>query len=200
MVFYAILAERQIMRTKAPMTYEDIYNLQQIVMDADSPYEKTNYQNMLFSYCWQAIDYVDMMTEHGSKADFTMESLLGMIPAVVYMITDEDKAEGDSTIEKLASVKELMAGYLMFTLYNRHLAAGNTVRYKMNEFGNGMSLVVSNHEKGLYKVIDIMESLDWAFCAIDFDELDEIEEEEEEEERIELSFNIPAFFKALLDN
>ena len=171
--------------------------LQEVVMDADSPYEKVDYQNMLFSYCWQAIDYVDMMTEHGFKADFTMETLPEMIPAIGLMMADEDKSEGDSITEKLASVKELLAGYLMFTLYNHYTVAGNTVRYRMNEYKNGMSIVISNHETGFYKVIDIRESLDWAFCAIEFDELDE--EEAEEAGEFVFSCNPKLFFKALLE-
>lgn len=158
------------MKTKAPMTYEAIFKLQEVVMEPGSPYEKTNYQNMLFSYCWQAIDYVDMMKEHGFKADFTLESLPEMIPAIGFMMEDDEKSDGDYIIERLASVKELMAGYLMFTLYNYHVLKGKDVRYKMNDFENGMCLVIHDLKTCKDTVIDIRGALDWAFCAVEYDE------------------------------
>ena len=193
------------MRTRTPMTYEDIVKLQEIVMEPDSQYERTNYQNMLFSYCWQAIDYVDMMTEHGLKADFTMETLPRIIPAIKFMIEDADKIEGDDPIERLAGVKELLAGYLMFSLYNIYSMAGNRVQYKMNDYETGMSLIIHNYKSGSSKVIDIMTCLDWAFSEIEILDPDEVyeegEDDEEDEEalRFGMSIHIESFIKALLD-
>ena len=184
------------MKIKAPITYDGIVKLQEVIMEPGSRFEGVDYQNNLFGYCWLAIDYVDMMKEHGFKADFSMESLPEMIAAIAFLIMDDDKCEGDTLYERLSDVKDQLAGYLLFTLYNRYLKEGKMVRYKLSDYETGMSLLVFDPRTASFKEVDIMETLDWAFCAVEFDTPDDMFEEEG---NFMFSCNAENFLKPILD-
>lgn len=181
------------MRISKIYSYDDIVALQRRILEEEPPEKCEGFNNMLFGYCWQAIDYVDMMREHDLPSEFAFASMPGITRAIGFLYQDEDKVEGDSVEERLSGVKDLLEGYLLFTLYNIHALKGMCVSIEMNEMETGLSLIVMSDETGEMLEFDIRELLNSAFCVIEYDEKDMKDGE------FSFSLNIAQFLVRLLD-
>lgn len=155
------------MRIKKVIGYDDLLEMQETVMEDEELCKDQELQNMLFAYCWQAIEYVDMMTEHGLRADFKRDSLIDLVPAIgIAYAEDSHWVDGDTYDERFCDIKEFFCGYVMFTLYNCHVLAGRDVRYELNGFETGLCLITPDGEDGEEYEFDVREALNRAFCTV----------------------------------
>ena len=181
------------MRISKIYSYDDIVALQRRLGEDENPEKGEYFNDMLFGYCWQAIDYVDMMEARGLPADFTFATLPGITRAIGLIYQDDDKVDGDLVEERLSGVKDLLEGYLLFTLYNINALKGMSVSFELNEMETGLCLIAINEDTGRIQEFDIRELLNSAFCVLRYDGKDTAEGQ------FSFSLNMAEFMVRLLN-
>ncbi|SCW68745.1 hypothetical protein SAMN02910456_02600 [Ruminococcaceae bacterium YRB3002] len=121
------------------------------------------------------------------KGDFSIESLSGMLTAtmILHATLVEDDMEADEAFE---TVKDMLSGYLMFTMYNDLAELGMRADIVMNEFGDGLCLVSGEGSERI--VYDVRLALDKAIATLHF---------YEEDGKFHVDCDVDCFVEALME-
>ena len=158
--------------------YEELQFMSASMFEMDEQGRATVYSEYLQYYCETAMDYVDIMEEHDLECDFSYKALQGMVLAVMLFHTGNIKV-GIDPEDSFALVKEQVAGYYLFSMYNHFVAQGYRGSVRVNEDGTGLKLVVDDGEEEVCEY-DVIKRLDKAF---------DLMQVEESEDGYSLSFN-----------
>ena len=149
------------MSFKGIMGFEEINFLCRDYREAKAQGRSTPLTELMEIYCENATEYAYLMKKAGFKVDFLFETLQG-IPLGIGLFHSDNLRNKTTPDESFERVKEQIAGYLMFALYNGYVDEGYSADFEMNDDGTGLRLNVDDGEDGCI-VIDIPEMVDRAF-------------------------------------
>lgn len=149
--------------------YEEIRDMFGVMFELDEHGRSTVYSEYLQYYCETAVEYVELMEDHGLVCDFSYMSLQGMFLAA--MILHKNNLKSDFTTEdSIKEVKERIAGYYLFSMYNRFVEHGYRCDIRVNEDATGLKLAVDDGEMEICEY-DVIKRLDKAFDRMEIDGL-----------------------------
>ena len=158
------------------MYFEGLINCETIRDIADDAFRleeqgKSNaYFELMETYCRNTLDYVEIMDEHQLFADFTFDSL-SLLGAAIFFYAFDNQQNGMSLEGSLGFVKEQIAGYVLFTLYNTRVVDGYRGRFELNDDETGLVLIAEDGTEEIMRY-DVMDALERAFEYLEIGEQD----------------------------
>lgn len=177
------------MKTTGVLNYNDICDMCNDYITFDGQECDAAFNDWMARYCMNATEYVDLMADEGFEADFELESLTQIMVGIV-LFHIKNMNDGVDPEDSLEQVKEQVAGYFMFCLYNSFVEEGFGINIEVNEDNTGLRLVVDTDDaEGRLMVADIPEIIETAFEFVEF---------KLEEHGGEMKVDKAQFFKVLL--